>query len=599
MDFLIGASDEAIGNIDHVVTASDDPTSSGCVLEHLKALCDEPVINSAHKTTGILRRSRLSSGAGEPGLTAVTSPRAKFDDESTKRIRANSDHTSKTNSNSLGSSSHRLIKEALEHFEGNQRSRNDSWGAMSDLSVTGITATHDALKSTGIIDDLMAAAADLGDDDFSEEPDEQIQRKRAGSGGTSSLSGKGRPRMDSLASLSLASLSDASISVSGRKEQYASELQKKKPAQDSKTTTSTPGSQSIVVDYDAIASAVNAANAATEGLDLNSILRSSVHSGPKPLTGASRTPKSSAAKVGVPVKKLPLKPMPSTAGQKATPKFTKPPPGTKLMTSHIKGPMPRLVVQSIPKLGTTAKPGAVRNYTTPSSNATRSPFIPVNSAHRPLVKGMPPTLALPKSADPNDPKLKPLPPVPLSIDIPIPKSTKTEAEMEAIRARARAAAGYVPPPPGSFKPSSMPYKGPARKPPYHPPLPHPNMKRMPGGPSYVSSMSYPLQPQSRASTLQCQQKWDDMFEYLVKFIEDTRVEETRDMTEEEKSSWVWDVRSSLGLLIFVLEFALLLTSLPSSQIHHRAMFQPITKQNAARLLDVGSTISDRLRQKGR
>jgi hypothetical protein len=90
-----------------------------------------------------------------------------------------------------------------------------------------------------------------------------------------------------------------------------------------------------------------------------------------------------------------------------------------------------------------------------------------------------------------------------------------------------------------------------------------------------------------------------MFEYLVKFIEDTRVEETRDMTEEEKSSWVWDVRSSLGLLIFVLEFALLLTSLPSSQIHHRAMFQPITKQNAARLLDVGSTISDRLRQKGR
>eukprot|EP00804_Cyclotella_cryptica_P021116 CCRYP_019016-RA/>CCRYP_019016-RA protein AED:0.01 eAED:0.01 QI:1035/1/1/1/1/1/2/1086/1262 len=543
VDFLLGTNDDPVGNIDDVIILPDDPNSSGCVLDHLKALCDEPVIST--KTTGILRRSRLSSGAADVGSSTVTSPRAKFEDESTRRTRANSEHTSKTkSSNSLGSSSQRLIKEALQHFEDDRRNRTDSWGGMSDLSVTGmdpstIAATHDALKSTGIIDDLMAAAADLGDD-LSDEPEDQIQKNRTNSGGTNSLSGKGRPRLDSLASLSLASLSDASISVSGRKEQYASELVQKQGAA-SKTLASTPGSQSIVVDYDAIASAVNAANAVTEGLDLNSMLAS-----------PSQSKMAKPQVLGKPALST-SKPVTSAGGRTIAPKMTKVIPATKLTTPNVKMPMPRLAIRSAATPATAMK----SSFTTPKSlSATPSSYIPlaaqnttVKQAFTPkhILQGKPP-------AGTTDPK--PKPPVPSSIDIPIPKCTKTEAELEAIRQRARAAAGYVPPIPGAmpYKVGSVPYKVPPRKPatPYHPVAPQSYstvpLKKRPNGPPTPFTPSATLPPsgyvtqpsQSRASTLQSQQKWDDMFEYLVKFIEETRAEETKGMTDEEKSAWVWD-----------------------------------------------------------
>ena len=557
IDFLIGSGqDQAVGNLDDVIPP-DDNTSSGCVLDHLKALCSEPAVAAVNKTTGILRRGRHSSGAGETSnANTVTSPRAKFEDDS-KRARANSDHTNP--SNSAGSSSQRLVMEALQHFENEKRDRNDSWGGMSDLSMTGIAATHDALKSTGIIDDLMAAAADIGDDigdELSEEPPEPNERKRTGSGGTNSLSGKGRPRLDSLASLSLASLSDASISVSGRKEQYASELVKKLPASETKPSDSTPGSQSIVVDYDAITAAVHAANAATEGLDLNSILSSP--SATKLSTQANNVkPTATAGKAGViSARTSASKPAFSAA------KTTKQPPVTKF-TPKTKTPLPNLTMRPTPKSATMVKPIQVKSQETPKHLMKAPPphLLLTQSTQKstakralPLRPGMPPPVIPTK---PVDPKSKP--PVPSSIDIPIPKSTKTKAEMEDIMKRARAAAGYVPPPPGAvppFKAGPMPYaKMPPRKAPEHyhlmPPLPPGSMpiKKRPNGPHPAFVRSMPLPPPGyvsrsvapRPSSLQSQQKWDDMFEYLVKFIEETRIEQTKDLTEEQKAAWVWDV----------------------------------------------------------
>jgi hypothetical protein len=45
---------------------------------------------------------------------------------------------------------------------------------------------------------------------------------------------------------------------------------------------------------------------------------------------------------------------------------------------------------------------------------------------------------------------------------------------------------------------------------------------------------------SKSGTLQSQQKWDDMFECLVEFIEETREKSTRHMNEKQKAAWVWD-----------------------------------------------------------
>ena len=570
IDFLIGSGqDQVVGNLDDAIP-SDENTSSGCVLDHLKALCSEPAVAAGNKTTGILRRGRHSSNAGDTSnVNAVNSPRAKFEDgakfeDDTRRTRANSDYTNP--SNSAGSSSQRLVMEALQQFENDKRDRNDSWGGMSDLSMTGIAATHDALKSTGIIDDLMAAAADIGDDnigdELSEEPPQQNERKRTGSGGTNSLSGKGRPRLDSLASLSLASLSDASISVTGRKEQYASELVKKLPTSERKTSNSTPGSQSIIVDYDAITAAVNAANAATEGLDLNSILSSPSATKLSTPAGKSKNSKSTvtAGKAGTNNARTPASKLVLSAA-----KTTKQPPVAKF-TPKTKTSIPNLAMRSAPKSTTMAKPSFAKSQGTqkhlmkapPShvllAQSTQKSQKSTSKRALPLRPGIQQPVMLKKPVDP-----KSLPPVPSSIDIPIPKSTKTEAEMEAIMKRARAAAGYVPPPPGSmppFKAGSMPYaKMPPRKAPEHcqpmPPLPPGSMpiKKRPNGPHPAFVRSMPLPPPGyvsrpavpRPSSLQSQQKWDEMFEYLVKFIEETRMEHTKDLTEEEKSAWVWDV----------------------------------------------------------
>jgi hypothetical protein len=45
---------------------------------------------------------------------------------------------------------------------------------------------------------------------------------------------------------------------------------------------------------------------------------------------------------------------------------------------------------------------------------------------------------------------------------------------------------------------------------------------------------------AKSGTLQSQQKWDDMFDCLVKFIEETREKSTKHMNEKQKAAWIWD-----------------------------------------------------------
>lgn len=154
-----------------------------------------------------------------------------------------------------------------------------------------------------------------------------------------------------------------------------------------------------------------------------------------------------------------------------------------------------------------------------------------------------------------------------SIDIPlvpIPTCTKTKEEMEARQERARAAAGYVPPgvegkqhvelPPRPMQANSsnslsvqfgVPARIPIKKRATHTPFiptpdhvhsqdchaPHSQIK-----PTPVPSSTLP----AKAGTLQSQQKWDDMFECLVRFIEETREKSTKNMTDEQKAAWIWD-----------------------------------------------------------
>jgi len=93
----------------------------------------------------------------------------------------------------------------------------------------------------------------------------------------------------------------------------------------------------------------------------------------------------------------------------------------------------------------------------------------------------------------------------------------------------------------------------------HPPNPPPGMQMMPDGirsnishqsplsymkPAAQGTLSY-MKPQSSArgapsATLQSQQKWDDMFECLVHFIEETREKCTKCLSDAEKATWIWD-----------------------------------------------------------
>lgn len=115
-----------------------------------------------------------------------------------------------------------------------------------------------------------------------------------------------------------------------------------------------------------------------------------------------------------------------------------------------------------------------------------------------------------------------LPPIP-----PIAALSKSERDMEAIRARARAAAGYVPP--ANLKPGELPPPPPVKKRP-KPPSSKGTIQ------SYSTDSAYLYNSSNKASS----QKWDEMYECLLGFVEDRRRVETKGMPEEEKKNWDWD-----------------------------------------------------------
>jgi len=508
VDFLVGSNVE----VDGIPTLSDANENSTNVMDHLQALCDEPKLGprgSGSKSTGILRKRRRSSSGNADGSNPPLA-KAKFEEESKRKTRAQSIATLNTNF-TLDTAAQRLLSDSLNAMSSEKRHRLESWGGMSDIS-TGVMEHHySALKDSGLIDDIMAVANEIGEDSI------DGKRLRANSGGSgSSVQPKGRPRFDSLASLSLASLSDASVSLSGPKEHKHVTTAKL-----DKESSSTTGNPSIVVDFAAIAAGVDAANAAIEGLDLAAI------TGPK----GTKTPAASSKKAATDTRKN------SSAKPSAIASRT---PQSISTTKAVAGP-PSMYMKNaqLPPKGIPGKP------------------------HAPVPSTMPPK-DMSEGSTPTTKTPAPFPVTSIKIPfVPIPKSTKTKEEMDAIMQRARAAAGYTPPtqagappvkkvpprkPPSTYTPYAKYGPNPAYTntpgnqrgphPPYNPSMPPHHYARTKTPPSYVKARIPSSTPKS--STLQSQQKWDDMFNYLVKFIEETRQEATKNLPEEKRKAWVWD-----------------------------------------------------------
>ncbi|KAL7538607.1 hypothetical protein ACHAXR_010916 [Thalassiosira sp. AJA248-18] len=572
VDFLIGAHDDddvhaGVANIDHVVNHlpghGDDTTEANSnVLDHLKALCDEPKINES-RTARILRRKRRSSSDMTDAKAAEEGSGSTTVNNKNKKPRKNSEAAS---SWKTGLSQDSFMNNLT-------RNRLESWGGMSDLSAGGmgtIAATHTALKDTGILDDVLAAAADClgGGEDASEgggnsSLERSIRKIRTGSGGSNSLSGlvaastKGRPRMDSLASLSLASLSDTSISsLRAEAKTPAKNVTKEVQGRPTKPSdTASVSTPSIIVDYDAIASAVHA----VDGLDLAAILgtpsSTSKTSASKEGVGSnSTTQKAQGAGKPTNISNLPPKPHPSRLTT-PLPKSYVPQPASKLPPPPVRSAMQKNALAKPPLV--TSMPPGVASTQLQQANATPQA----------VVSGT--------NIDPN--AKSPFPVASINIPfVPIPKSTKTKEEMDAIRERARAAAGYVPPGKGGKTPAKRPT-------PPHPKntpssaaaaasrfSPHLHPTYRPGMPAHIPikkrGMPPPRTPMpdhiqsnnartplfkppaqtpsstlsSKSGTLQSQQKWDDMFECLVNFIDETREKLTNHMNEEQKAAWIWD-----------------------------------------------------------
>mmetsp|Transcript_22915 Transcript_22915/g.35373 ORF Transcript_22915/g.35373 Transcript_22915/m.35373 type:complete len:788 (-) Transcript_22915:926-3289(-) len=152
---------------------------------------------------------------------------------------------------------------------------------------------------------------------------------------------------------------------------------------------------------------------------------------------------------------------------------------------------------------------------------------------------------------------------------PIPKSTMSEKDMEAIRARARAAAGYIPPSDvsgskrssdsvgssGSSRaplkkrrmlPDTVPssiqgksaYSTPGAKPPLNPSSKAINTSARFSTPNINFTPPTPASGLSAGSRGQSSQKWDDMFECLVAFIDEQKKKEKSVTVDKQK--WEWD-----------------------------------------------------------
>jgi len=548
VDFLIGTnSDDPVGDIelsDVATTAGTAADGNSNVQDHLKALCEgDPLNNTDGITTTSSsnnnkindmktlppkkRRSKrkLAAAATDESKTEEDASTTATPSRTNKKTRKNSEATWKTN---LSSSQDNSLMNSV-----NNRNRLESWGGMSDLSVGGmgstsaIAATHQQLKDTGILDDVLAAAADLdnhGDDISSGASSlERLRRSSRGMSGGSSLSGaaKGRPRKNSLASLSLASLEsdtllppDKSTSSKTSKKPAARKKAAKKTKQKKKDVKSTSmsstkrtkqgadaasvntGTGSIVVDYDAIASAVTAANAALDNLDMSAIA-AMASSGTPSATKSSSAGSKPAVKVQasagvkkIEQPKLPVKRVVIPPAATAKPTFSLPP----------------------------IVPQATMKKTTPSQLTAKAPLPSL------------PAVNLKAAAVNSSGKKVPFPVT--SINVPVPTSSSTNNNTARTNYSTLPTVPKVPAYPQVS--SNVPIK----------------KRFLPGVQSnnvIQSNNYYQIQrprhtfaPKINTGTLQSQQKWDDMFQHLVQFIADTRAEKTKNMTEEKKSAWVWD-----------------------------------------------------------
>lgn len=139
-------------------------------------------------------------------------------------------------------------------------------------------------------------------------------------------------------------------------------------------------------------------------------------------------------------------------------------------------------------------------------------------------------------------------------------SSKSESEMEAIRARARAAAGYVHPnmsgtTPKTSKKRQLPTcsnfavskriasdVASTPTPTYNKAAPGVHIYSEFATPKSKNTvMKYPYTPPSSAKSAggQSNQKWEEMYECLVLYVQEQREKETKNMSEEERERWEW------------------------------------------------------------
>ena len=256
----------------------------------------------------------------------------------------------------------------------------------------------------------------------------------------------------------------------------------------------------ISVDYDAVAAAVDAADAAVSALDLSAFTL------PPNAMGIS----SSASVESQSQRNRKKRPLPTHKKQ------------TKKKTGSDKKTLPKT-----PRSRTKKRVGATESMPASKRQATAS-------------------------AKKNASAKKPLRSVDLKVPD-IPKSTLDDRDMEKLRERARAAAGYVPPSAanGSLKINALPPKKRSTIPmtPSQPPRPSTtssgsNFKTPVASNTSGSKYNTPASGYSAATPSstkgQSSQKWESMFDCLLKFIEERKKDGTAGMTEAQRAEWAWD-----------------------------------------------------------
>ena len=263
-------------------------------------------------------------------------------------------------------------------------------------------------------------------------------------------------------------------------------------------STSMSSMLQISVDYDAVAAAVNAADAAVSALDLSCFTLSPSAEGVSSSASAGSNSQRNRKKRPLPTQKKQTKKKGAT-GKKTSPKTPK---------SRTK------------KRGTATD--SLHSAKRQSASSTKK-----DASSKKLLKTVVPD---------------------------IPRSNLDARDMEKLRERARAAAGYVPPSAvnGSGKPTSLPPKKRSTVPatPLHPPRPSTvtsgsNFKT-PIASNTSAKYNTPASgysaatPASSATKGQSSQKWESMFDCLLKFIEHRKSGGTSGMTEAQRAEWAWD-----------------------------------------------------------